>query len=145
MVQLEQKFKDQAVKTQDKPIRTDIINDLHLFQGGFQHFYFCLFNRIFGLIVPEKYKLLDIGNIFFHKIQRNLKNDSFIWNGTFCGMDDVGIDQDTISGVEGMTGRFHDNIQCALLYINDLNSPVPVERNVASIICGRIKFDICDT
>ena len=83
VIQLEQKFKDQAVKSQDKSVRADIINDLQLLQSGFQHIQFGLFYRIFRLIIPDEHELLNIRGIFFYKIQWNLKNDSLVGDYTF--------------------------------------------------------------
>ena len=42
VIQLEQKFKDQAVEAEQISIRADIINDLKLFQNGLKHSLFGL-------------------------------------------------------------------------------------------------------
>lgn len=105
MIQLEQKFKDQAVKSQDKSVRADIINDLQLLQSGFQYIQFGLFYRIFRLIVPDEHELLNIRDIFFYKIQWDLKNDSLVGDYTFGGMDHIGVNQNAVTGINGEAGR----------------------------------------
>ena len=78
------------------------------------------------MMIPYKHKLLNIRNIFFHEIHRNLENDRFIWNCAFGGMNYIGIDQDAVSRVDGKAGIFYGDIKSAFLHIKDLNSPVPV-------------------
>ena len=145
VIQLKKKLKDQTVKTQDKTIWPDIVNDLKLLQSRFQHFQFCSFYGIFCMMIPDKHKLLNIRNIFFHEIHRNLENDRFIWNCAFGGMNYIDIDQDAVSRVDGKAGIFYGDIKSAFLHIKDLNSPVPVRRNVASVVCRSVKFNVGDT
>ena len=142
VIQLEQKFKDQAVEAEQISIRADIINDLKLFQNGFKHSLFGLLSLIFYTKIKEKNKLSKIRNIFFHKIQRNLKEDCCIWRSAFRRMQNISIDYNAVLFLDSEAFRFYCYIQRTLLHINDFNCPMPVHGDVASRISGSTEFDI---
>ena len=143
MIKLKKQLKDETVKTHDKTIWSDIVNNLHLFQCCAQHINFCSFNRICGGVIPYKQKLLNVRNVFFHEIKRNLEYDCFIWRNTFCRVRHIGINKDTVFRINSKVFGFYSNIQRALLHINNFYGSVPVSRNITSRINRSIEFNIC--
>lgn len=97
MIQLKKQLEDQTVETHDKTIRPDLINDLHLFQNSTEHGCFRTADRICAGMIQYKKQLLNIGDIFFHKIKRDLQNDRLIGIGTFRRMQDISVDQRTVA------------------------------------------------
>lgn len=143
VIKLIQKFKKKAVEPQKKACWPDVIDNLHLFQNGFQNRKLRLDNGILCMDIPEKEELLDIWNIFLKKVQRNLQKDRCIGLSTFGGMGNIGIDENAVSGRQDRGVRFYRYIKATFLKIDNFHSPVPVDRDIASLIHRGIKFHIC--
>ena len=81
MIKLEQYLKKQTVKTQHRPVRTGINEDLHLEENIFELFHLRLHNPRLRRIVKRKLHLFYIRNKLFHKRNRDLKYNRAVRTG----------------------------------------------------------------
>lgn len=134
VVELEQDFKQQAVKAQNIPIRADVVGDLHLPQRFLESVQLGLPDGVRAWVVQDEPKLLHIRDIQPDKIHRDLKHDPDIRRGAFCRMDHTGIDQEALPFQQAKGSALHGDIQFSLNHVNDFDGVMPVVGEVASMV-----------